>query len=161
MSLAQLVPSRHDRPSSINRYSEGRAWVRVRGALIPDLIEARSGERLRLVFRREETAACSERIIFPSLGRSVMLPPFEDVAVDLGPLPAGEHEFRCELGILRGRVVVRPRATSPDLDVLGRRIVVRGQTTQRSGESTEREPAVAPDGGSRLGSYAQSEKRSS
>ena len=160
MSLAQLVPSQHDRRSTVGRYSEGRAWVRVRGALLPDLIEARAGERLRLVFRREETAACSERIIFPSLGRSVMLPPFEDVAVDLGPLPAGEHEFRCELGILRGRIVVRPQAAGPGLDVLGRRILVRGRAAQRSGESTEQEPALTPDAWPQPHSYTQSEKQS-
>lgn len=88
------------------RYSEGWAWVRVRGTFAPERIEARRGERLRLIFRREETAACTERVVVPSLGRSVMLPPFEDVAVDFGPMPAGEHEFRCGLGVLRGRIVV-------------------------------------------------------
>ncbi|MEX2106189.1 MAG: cupredoxin domain-containing protein [Solirubrobacterales bacterium] len=88
-------------------YSEGHVWVKVKGAFIPDVIEARSGERLRLVFRREETAPCSERVLIASLGKSVMLPPFEDVAVDLGPLPAGEHEFGCELDVLHGRILVR------------------------------------------------------
>jgi hypothetical protein len=88
-------------------YSEGHAWVRVKGAFFPDVIEARPGERLRLVFRREETAPCSERVLIASLGKSVMLPPFEDVAVDLGPLPAGEHEFGCELDVLHGRILVR------------------------------------------------------
>jgi plastocyanin domain-containing protein len=91
-------------------YSEGWAWVQVRGAFSPDVIEARPGERLRLVFRREETAACSERVVIPSLGKSVMLPPFEDVAVDLGPMPPGEHEFTCQLGVLRGRILVQHRA---------------------------------------------------
>lgn len=79
MGLAQLVPGGrrggHDAP---DRYSEGWAWVRVRGGFLPDVIEARPGERLRLVFRREETAACSERVVLPSFGKSVMLPPFED-----------------------------------------------------------------------------------
>lgn len=91
-------------------YSEGHAWVRVKGAFVPDVIEARPGERLRLVFRREETAPCSERVLIASLGKSVMLPPFEDVAVDLGPLPAGEHEFGCELDVLHGRILVREAA---------------------------------------------------
>ncbi len=68
------------------QYSEVHAWVRVKGAFFPDVIEARPGERLRLVVRREETAPCSERLLIASLGKSVMLPPFEDVAVDLGPV---------------------------------------------------------------------------
>ena len=103
MALAELV----DRSTGSDPYSEGYAFIRVRGAFSPDLIEARAGERLRLILRREETAECSERLIFPSLGRSVMLPPFEDVAIDLGPLPRGSHPFSCELGVLRGSIVAR------------------------------------------------------
>ena len=111
MRLTELVPkATNGTPATRGRYSEGWAWVRVKGSFLPEVIEARPGERLRLVFRREETAACSERILIPSLGRSVMLPPFEDVAIELGPLSPGEHEFRCELGVLRGRIVVGGRA---------------------------------------------------
>lgn len=111
MRAARLVSRREPRFAvPPDGYSEGRAWIRVRGAFFPDVIEARPGERLRLVFRREETAACSERVVIPSLGKSVMLPPFEDVAVDLGPMPPGEHEFTCQLGVLRGRILVRNRA---------------------------------------------------
>lgn len=83
----------------------------MRGAFSPDRVEARAGERLRMIFRREETATCSERLVVPSLGKSVMLPPFEDVTVDLGPLPPGEYEFSCGLGVLRGRIVVRGGST--------------------------------------------------
>ena len=140
MSLAQLVAGPRERRVITDRYSEGRGWVRVRGEYVPDLIEAHAGERLRLVFRREEIAPCSERVIFPSLGRSVMLPPFEDVPVDLGPLVPGEHEFHCEFGVLRGR------------------IVVRGKSVRESVESTEPSTALAPDAGPRLRSYAQSDK---
>ncbi|MEO8092414.1 MAG: cupredoxin domain-containing protein [bacterium] len=142
MGLAQLLVPKGGggRPAdATDRYSEGWAWVRVRGEFSPDLIEARAGERLRLVFRREETAACSERVVVPSLGKSVMLPPFEDVAVDLGPLPPGEHEFSCGLGVLRGR------------------IVVCGQGAEESVASTEAKAAPGPDGGAGVCSYAASE----
>lgn len=96
-----------------SRYSEGVAWVRVNGSFSPSVIDARPGERLRLVLRREETAACSSHVVFPSLGKSVMLPPFEDVAIDLGPLPAGDHEFRCRLGVLRGSIRVHDDHGTP------------------------------------------------
>lgn len=141
MPLAQLVERGHGqgRNDKTDGYSEGWAWVRVRGAFAPDRIEARPGERLRLVFRREETAGCSERVVVPSLGKSVMLPPFEDVAVDLGPMPPGEHEFSCGLGALRGRIVVRGRA-------------VPGSVV-----TTERSAAPIPDGGARGNSYAVSD----
>lgn len=126
-------------------YSEGHAWVRVNGAFEPARIDARPGERLRLVFRREETSACSERVTFPALGKSVMLPPFEDIDVDLGPLPEGEHEFTCGLGTLRGRVVVHPDPRQARLDAVGGRIVVRGSARRDSVPTTDPTPAPAPD----------------
>lgn len=141
MGLA--VPPTHvvnEGPPRREKYSEGWAWVRVRGAFVPDLIEARAGERLRLVFRREETASCSERVVMPSLGKSVTLPPFEDVAVDLGPLPSGEHEFSCGLGVLQGH------------------ILVRGRTANESVVSTEPKTALVPDGGARRPPHSVSDK---
>lgn len=87
------------------QYSEGHAWVKVKGAFFPDVIEARPGERLRLVFRREETAPSSERVLIASLGKSVMLPPFEDGAGSgdglLGKTPGrrgGLHGWRNDCG---------------------------------------------------------------
>lgn len=80
--------------------------VRVRGGYEPAVLRACVGEHLRIVFSREETAPCSERVLFPAFGRSAMLPPFEDVALDLVPERAGEYEFTCQLGMLRGRLVV-------------------------------------------------------
>lgn len=144
MRLRQPVPvAANEVPTTPVKYSEGRAWVRVRGAFFPDLIEARPGERLRLVFRREETAACSERVVFPSLGKSVMLPPFEDVAVDLGPLPPGEHEFRCQLGVLRGRIRARGQVRHASIDAVRGRIVIRAaaeaQGRWRHGRSRQSE----------------------
>lgn len=113
MPLRRLVLKHAGRvPGEDPAYSEGWAWVRVKGSFFPELIEARAGERLRVVFRREETAPCSERVVVPSLGKSVTLPPFEDVTVDLGPMAPGEHEFSCELGVLRGRIVVRAPAAA-------------------------------------------------
>lgn len=82
--------------------------VRVRGGYEPEVLYASVGEPLRIVFSREETAPCSERVLFPEFGRSAMLPPFEDVALELVPERAGEYEFTCQLGVLRGRLVVAP-----------------------------------------------------
>ena len=146
MGVAQLVPRASERPPYGPGYTEGWSWVRVKGRYSPEVIEARPGERLRLVFRREETAACSERVIFPSLGKSVMLPPFEDVTVDLGPLPPGEHEFSCELGVLRGRIVVRGEPAPARVDVLAGRILVLGRKRTHSVETTETRPAGDADG---------------
>ena len=80
--------------------------VRVRGGFVPDTIVARAGEPLRLVFHREETASCSELVTFPDVGLTVMLPVREDVVVDLLLERPGQYEFTCQLGLLRGRILV-------------------------------------------------------
>ena len=94
-----------------DRRTHARATrVRVRGGYVPDTIYARVGEPVRLTFRREETAACSERVVFPDLGKSAMLPAHQDVTIELAPEHAGVYEFTCELGLLRGRLVVEDDA---------------------------------------------------
>ena len=81
-------------------------FVRVKGGFLPDRVVVPAGRPLRLVFRREETASCSESVVFPDFGTSVMLPPQRNVTVDLPPCQPGEHEFTCRMGVLRGRLVV-------------------------------------------------------
>lgn len=83
--------------------------VRVNGGYEPDTISAEAGLPLRIVFRREETAACSERVVFPDFGKSATLPRNRDVAVELLPEEAGEYEFTCGMGMLRGRLTVSGR----------------------------------------------------
>jgi len=80
--------------------------VRVKGGYEPPIVHGRVGEPLRIVFTREETASCSEHVVFPAFGKSAMLPPFEDVMLELVPEHAGEYEFTCQMGMLRGRLVV-------------------------------------------------------
>ena len=91
------------------RRAHAPARIRVRAGYRPDTVYARAGEPVRLTFRREETAACSERVVFPDFGKSAMLPPYEDVTVELTPEHAGEYEFTCELGVLHGRLIVEER----------------------------------------------------
>lgn len=80
--------------------------IRVRGGYDPDTVYARVGEPLRLTFRREETAPCSERVVFPDLGKSAMLPAYQDVTIELTLEHAGVHEFTCQMGVLHGRLIV-------------------------------------------------------
>ena len=87
----------HDLPTTL---------IRVRGGYSPSTVYGRVGEPLRLTFRREETATCSERVVFPDFGKSAMLPPYQDVTVELQPERAGEYEFTCQMGMLHGRLIV-------------------------------------------------------
>lgn len=93
--------------------------VRVKGGYRPAVVHGRTEEPLRMIFRREETASCSEHVVFPAFGKSAMLPPFENVVIELVPKHAGEYEFTCQMGMLRGRLVIaaneteRPRSKQP------------------------------------------------
>lgn len=87
--------------------------VRVRGGYVPDTIRAEAGVPLRIVFCREESAPCSEQVVFPAFGKSATLPLGEQVAVDLLPEEAGVYEFTCAMGMLRGKLVVVPSREAP------------------------------------------------
>lgn len=80
--------------------------VRVRGGYDPPEIHVRAGVPVRLVFRREETAPCSEHVVFPDLGISATLPAYQDTAVELPAIEPGTHEFTCEMEMLHRRLVV-------------------------------------------------------
>ncbi len=80
--------------------------IRVNGGYDPAEVHVRAGWPCRLVFHREESATCSERVVFPDFGISVDLPPFGDVAIDLPPGAPGVHAFTCEMRMLRGTLVV-------------------------------------------------------
>ena len=82
------------------------AMVLVKGGYTPDVIVVAHGKPVRLNFRREETAACSEMVLFADFGKSAKLPTGETVAVELLPERPGEYEFACQMGMLRGKLVV-------------------------------------------------------
>ena len=82
------------------------AMVLVKGGYTPDVIIVQHGKPVRLNFRREETAACSEMVIFGDFHKSAKLPEGETVAVEFLPEHAGEYEFTCQMGMLRGKLVV-------------------------------------------------------
>jgi plastocyanin domain-containing protein len=92
--------------SARSRFHAPATRVRVRGGYDPDTIYGRAGEPVRIVFYREETARCSERVVFPAFGKSAMLPPYQDVLVELLPREPGEYEFTCQMGVLHGTLMV-------------------------------------------------------
>ena len=91
-------------PIGADGYQEG--LIVVKGGYTPDTIRVRAGSPVRLVFRREETAACSERVLLPDFERSAALPTGEPVAIEFMPKELGAHQFTCQMGMLRGQIVV-------------------------------------------------------
>lgn len=88
-------------------------YVRVKGGYDPDLIVVDKGRPVRLHFNRQETASCSEMVVFPDFDMSRRLPTGETVTIELEPLAPGEYDFACQMGMLRGVVVVTDRSEAP------------------------------------------------
>jgi P-type Cu+ transporter len=82
------------------------AMILVKGGYTPDTIIVRSGRPVRLNFRREETASCSDKVIFADFQKSAELPTGQTVAVEFLPKQAGEFGFACPMGMFRGRLIV-------------------------------------------------------
>ncbi|MGJ0397189.1 MAG: tetratricopeptide repeat protein [Methylocystis sp.] len=82
------------------------AMILVRGGYTPDTIIVRRDKPVRLNFRREETASCSDKVIFADFQKSAELPTGETVAVEFLPRESGEFNFACPMGMFRGRLVV-------------------------------------------------------
>ena len=82
------------------------ALILVKGGYTPDVIVVERGRPVRLNFRREETAACSEMVIFGDFNKSARLPTGETVPIELMPDKPGEYEFACQMGMFRGRLIV-------------------------------------------------------
>jgi plastocyanin domain-containing protein len=83
------------------------AQIRVKGGYDPDVIVVRQGKPVRLHFNRQESAMCSEMVIFDKLGQSAKLPEGETVTIEFTPQQKGEIPFQCQMGMLRGKVVVQ------------------------------------------------------
>jgi len=82
------------------------ALILVKGGYTPDVIVVERGRPVRLHFRREETAACSEVVVFSDFNKSARLPTGETVAIELLPDKPGDYEFACQMGMIRGRLIV-------------------------------------------------------
>jgi len=80
--------------------------ITVKGGYTPDLILVKAGQPVRLHFTRQESASCSEKVLFPDFNTSANLPEGQEVVVDLTPEKPGEYGFQCQMGMLRGKLVV-------------------------------------------------------
>lgn len=78
--------------------------VAVNGGYQPDSIRAWAGAPLRIVFRREDDDACSERVIFSAPRLDRRLSATGTTTIDLPAQPPGEIRFTCGMGRYRGRI---------------------------------------------------------
>jgi plastocyanin domain-containing protein len=79
----------------------------VKGGYDPDVIVVKRGKPVRLLFNRQESTMCSEMVVFDKLGTSAKLPEGETVAIEFTPQETGEIPFQCQMGMLRGKLIVQ------------------------------------------------------
>lgn len=80
--------------------------VTVKGGYTPDVIVVQRGRPVRLTFTRQESAACSEKVLFPDFNQNALLPEGEQVTLEFTPEKSGEFGFQCQMGMLRGKLIV-------------------------------------------------------
>ena len=80
--------------------------ITVKGGYAPDVIVVQRGRPVRLTFTRQESSACSEKVLFPDFNQNALLPEGEQVTLEFTPDKAGEYGFQCQMGMLRGKLIV-------------------------------------------------------
>ena len=80
--------------------------ITVKGGYAPDVIVVQKGHLVRLTFTRQESAVCSERVLFPDFNKNAALPEGEQVTLEFTPDKPGEYGFQCQMGMLRGKLIV-------------------------------------------------------
>ena len=72
------------------------------------LFRSKQGAPVRLDFYRDETASCSEQVIFGDFGIARDLPAYKTTSIELTPQKPGEFTFTCGMNMMRGKLIVQP-----------------------------------------------------
>jgi plastocyanin domain-containing protein len=80
--------------------------VMVKGGYSPDVIVVKSGIPVRIDFYRDETAGCSDTIVFRDFDIRKPLPAFKTTSIEFTPEESGEYAFTCGMGMMRGKLIV-------------------------------------------------------
>ncbi len=84
--------------------------ITVKGGYSPDVIVVKQGVPVRLDFYRDETASCTEQVVFGDFGIARDLPAFQTTSIEFTPDKAGEFTFACGMNMVRGKLIVEPAA---------------------------------------------------
>lgn len=102
-----LLPKGSETRAVLGSSGLQEALILVKGGYKPDLIVADAGTPIRLTFLRQESGACSERVVLADFHKSAELPEGQRVSIDLPAAKPGEYLFQCGMAMLRGKLVVR------------------------------------------------------
>ena len=85
--------------------------VTVKGGYSPDVIVVKQGIPVKLDFYRDESASCTEQVVFGDFGIARDLPAFQTTSIEFTPDKAGEFVFACGMNMVRGKLVVEAQST--------------------------------------------------
>ena len=80
--------------------------ILVKGGYSPDVIRAKRGIPLRLIFDRKEAGDCTSRVVFPDFQVSKTLAPFAKTILEFTPDKTGRFGFACGMNMLHGTLIV-------------------------------------------------------
>ena len=83
------------------------AIIKVKGGYTPDVLIFEAGKPIKLNFIREETAACTEEVVFSDFNKRATLTPFKIVPIELKIEKPGEYGFQCGMGMVKGKLIVQ------------------------------------------------------
>ncbi|MBK6912466.1 MAG: cupredoxin domain-containing protein [Ignavibacteriales bacterium] len=83
------------------------AVIKVKGGYTPDVLIFEAGKPIKLNFIREETAACTEEVVFSDFNKRATLTPFKTIPVELEIDKPGEYGFQCGMGMIKGKLIVQ------------------------------------------------------
>ena len=87
--------------------------ITVKGGYAPDVVVVRAGQPVRLDFYRDETASCSEQVVFGDFGIARDLPAYQTTPIEFTPHDPGEFTWTCGMNMMRGKLIVED--PSPDM----------------------------------------------
>jgi hypothetical protein len=72
----------------------------------PNTIYAKKGVPLKITATADSNAGCARAIVFPDFGVSKIIASGSSDVIEFTPDKTGEFEFRCSMGMFRGKLVV-------------------------------------------------------
>ena len=83
------------------------AAIKVKGGYTPDVLIFQAGKPIKLNFIREETASCTEEVVFSDFNKRATLTPFKTISIELNINKSGEYGFQCGMGMVKGKLIVQ------------------------------------------------------
>lgn len=94
----------------------------VKGGYSPDTVQATAGIPLHITFDRQESGACTEKVIIPAFLIAADLPANQRTTVIFTPDKPGVYDFSCGMNMVHGKLIINaasiPTPPTPEAPAL-------------------------------------------